>query len=73
MHGDSTDWTNNYSTKFFDVQQRGGWFTKDPPTITTKAGGALLLLLRSRLSLLLLIICHVSSPAITTKAGVDPN
>jgi hypothetical protein len=38
VHGDSTDWTNNYGTKFFDVQQRGGWFTKDPPTITTKAG-----------------------------------
>jgi len=38
VHGDSTDWTNNYATKFFDVQQRGGWFTKDPPTITTKAG-----------------------------------
>ena len=39
VRGDSTDWTNNYATKLFDVQQGGGgWLSKAPPTVTTKAG-----------------------------------
>ena len=64
LAGDSTDWTNNYGTKFFDVQQRGGWFSKDPPTITTKAGSALLLLLLllcpSRLSIITSVTDYLS-------------
>jgi len=58
VHGDSTDWTNNYSTKFFDVQQRGGWFTKEPPTITTKAGVD---------PALALLIAHLCTKEFSTK------
>ena len=35
LPGDASDWTNNYATPYFTVQQEGGWFTKDPARIHT--------------------------------------
>ena len=35
LPGDASDWTNNYATPYFSVEQTGGWFSKDPKRIHT--------------------------------------
>ena len=35
LPGNASDWTNNYATPYFTVQQSGGWFSKDPKRIIT--------------------------------------
>jgi hypothetical protein len=38
LPGSASEWTQNYDTPYFTVQQTGGWFSKDPPRIITKPG-----------------------------------
>merc|ERR1711972_241233 len=67
VHGDSTDWTNNYATKLFTVQQSGGWFTKEPPTVSTQAGVD---------PVLALLIAHLCTREFSTsqiKSNFHPN
>merc|ERR1719491_803215 len=67
VHGDSTDWTNNYSTKLFDVQQSGGWLTKEPPTVTTKAG------VDPAMALLIAHLCTKEFSTNQIKSNFHPN
>jgi len=36
LPGDASDWTQNYDTPYFAVQQEGGWFSKKDKKIITK-------------------------------------
>jgi len=37
LPGNASEWTQNYDTPYFRVEQEGGWFTKKPKRIFTKA------------------------------------